>query len=1087
MKSIYRVFLLALISIFVSCEAPKAPAPLVNPYFSMEALSAAESGIDFQNTLNYQPDLNIVEYLYYYNGGGVAVGDINNDGWEDLYFSANQLPDRLYLNQGGMKFQDISESAGLLQEASWSNGVTMEDVNNDGLLDIYVSKNGRFNSLQAHNLLYLNNGDLTFTEVSEQYGLDFSGFSTQAAFLDYDLDGDLDIYLLNHNIHSVRSYGSISKRSEQDSLAGDRFYENQLAENGKFVEVTQQAGIYSSPLGYGLAIRVADINNDGWSDIYIGNDFHENDYIYLNNKNGSFTESSKSLVNHTTRFTMGVDMADMNNDGRLDIFTTDMMPYDAEVFLKSGGEDSDKISQIKDRYGFEAQLARNHLQVNNGNDTFVDLALMTETYATDWSWGVLLADFDNDAKNDIFIPNGIVKRPNDLDYINYLSGINFTAFEQSKQDDLRRQIIAEMPTLKIPNLLFRNEGDLNFSKLSNAFMGTPGYSTGAAYSDLDNDGDLDLIVNNINQPAQIFENKLENKGATQLLLKGNSTHPITNGTKVTLFAEGKKYFSEYQSTKGFQSSSTHLLHFGVPHLSVDSVQVVWPDGKLQRLSQLNAARMEVQRKPEGTQVTQQHSGSSYSLSVLPFKHIENSYFDYEKEQLIPELLSTEGPTLLQADFNGDGIDDLFLGGAKAQPSAILLGSKKGDFKNLYQPAFEIDRNFEDIAVASIDIDRDGDLDLYVGSGGNTVISPDNSYEDRIYVNNGKGLFTRAPISLPQTHTGTVAIADFDNDGIQDYFVGSRSITGAYGLTPRSFIIKNDQGRAMKILIKEQFGMLTDSAWVDLNNDGFLDLVLVGDWMPITVLINQQGKGFENQTANYGLQHTQGLWNTVAFFDFDQNGFLDIIAGNVGENFKWKPNSESPVTLYLDDFDENQQVDPIIFYPFFGSQVPFVSKDKLAQQLPIVKKRFPAYKDFSTVSDITAVVGKAPETILQIKELKELRSMLFLNDGNQFKGVPLPKFAQQSTIEDIAVNPEDGTVYFVGNTKSYVVELGMMQANPGGELRDFDPQRLQFTTTLPLPLPHGTLGREIRRLDNGDLVVATNNDFAYLLKQKPNIK
>ena len=1067
---------------FVFAQCSQSPQQVVNAIPLVER-SPSDTGITFENKLVYKDDVNILEYLYYYNGGGVAVGDINNDGLEDVYFTANQGSDKLYLNQGELKFKDITEEANIYTDDSWSSGVAMEDVNNDGYLDIFVAKVGNHKGLQAHNILYLNNGDGTFTESARKLGLDFSGLSTQAAFIDYDRDGDLDLYLLNHAVHTVRSYGTTKKRLEEAPLSGDRFYENRLNETeGKFIDVTEASGIYSSPLGYGLAVRVADINRDGWPDLYVGNDFHENDFIYINQKDKSFKEEVKKTINHSSRFTMGVDIADINNDGLLDIFSTDMMPNKAEIFLKSGGEDTDKVDRIKKDFGFEPQLARNNLQLQNQNGSFSEVSLMAEVYATDWSWSVLMADFDNDLNNDIFISNGIVKRPNDLDYINYISDIKFASYAREEQNELRKEIIAEMPTLKIPNVLFKNKGNLKFSALEDSYLGAPSFSNGAAFADLDNDGDLDLVVNNINAKASLYENE-HNLGGLTIRLHHPKNKNL-NGTVVQLYTQGEAYMQTKSTTRGFQSGSTHKVHFGLPNATeIDSLIIQWPDGQRQQWAEKNSTnQLTIAYAPNRSVIEAKEKSMAFQLSVLPFKYEENYYLDYEREGLMPEKLSEEGPALLLEDFNGDGLEDIFVGGARMQPAEIWMAQSNGAFEKQNNPDLLSDRNFEDVDVASIDIDLDGDRDLYIVSGGNDMEQNDPYLTDRIYLNDGKGNFKKQKVPLPTTNGSTVAVADFDGDGVEDLFVGSRSIPGAYGLSPDSYIMRNNGGRGLEAVATFPFGMVTDSQWVDFDADGLLDLIIVGDWMPVTLLKNKGNAKFENVTHAYGLDKSYGMWNTFAVHDFNHDGRLDIIAGNTGENFKWKPTFEKPVFLYLDDFDDNNQLDPIIFYTFFGEYVPFASKDKLAQQMPAIKKKFQEYKRFASVNSIEQLVDKKPEEFLQKKYINELRSMLYLQTENSFEGTPLPFRAQQSSIEDIHVDAE-GKVSYVGNYFGHVVELGPQDANPGGQLLDFNPKNNTFEKDLNFGLPKATAARRIERTENGSFVVATQNNFIFFIAPK----
>jgi len=1050
-----------------------------------DALSPDITGVHFNNTLSSDSDMNIIEYLYYYNGGGVGIGDINNDGFDDIYFSGNEVRDELYLNQGNMVFKNITENAGLDSEGYWSNGVSMADVNNDGLIDIYVSTVSDYKNLVGHNRLYINNGDLTFTELSQDVGLDFIGFGTQASFFDYDNDGDLDVYLLNHTVHTPRNYGSSEKRKERDDKSGDRLYEN-LLDEGKlsFIEVTSKAGIYSSALGYGLAISTVDIDNDGFVDIYVGNDFHENDYLYLNNGDKTFSEVSKERLSHTSRFTMGVDIADINNDLIQDIFTLDMMPYEADIFMKSGGEDSDKVSQIKKDFGFNEQLARNHMQLGTKQGVFKEVALASKTYASDWSWSALLEDFDNDIDTDIFITNGIYKRPNDLDFINFQSNVLYDNYGIEEEDKLEKDLIDKMPMLKLSNTVFLQDAPLEFSMLGESNGIPPSYSNGSAVSDLDNDGDLDIVSNNINDEAQILENKSEklNRSFVQFnVLNKYGSHAI--GAKVILFSAGKKIIREITNARGFASTSSPRLHFGLGELNrIDSVHVKWLNGNYSKYFNLKTNQIH-QIDPDNIRITQQDNiirNNHFEIKPLGFRHIENKYLDYEREPLMPERLSIEGPAYVGADFNGDGLKDIFIGGARFQSAELLIQKTNGSFESLENRIFNQDAIFEDIDSDAFDFDLDGDLDIYVISGGNEFVDGDNNLMDRLYINDGKGNFNRFPANLPSTNGGSISSSDFNNDNFPDLFIGSRSIPGGYGLSPTSVIVKSspDSDAYFQAIAQAPLGMVTDSKFADLNDDGILDLVVVGDWMPVTVLIGEGEDKFSNQTTNYGLGDTAGFWNTVEIADLNNDGKLDIIAGNSGLNHKWYASKTSPVVIYLDDFDENSSLDPIIFYSFFGNPVPFASRDKLVSSLPYLKKRFLKYNDFVNARDIVSLTEK--NKIFETKSVFEMRSMAFIqNEENKFISLPLPKELQLSTIEDFHVDQDK--IYYVGNFSGYVSELGPSYSNSGGLLIGFD--GYTYSSHRSLMLPINFEGRHIDKVNNDTFIVIGNNNNSYLLKSK----
>lgn len=1081
MNKIAKIYLLVFTALLLLTGCEEGSAVVSE---RMRVLTATETGIDFSNDLKETNAINIIEYLYYYNGGGVAVGDVNNDGLEDLFFTANQGADKLYLNKGDLQFEDYSQVAQINQDDTWSSGVAMADLNNDGYLDIHVCKVGVGVLPSAHNLVYINQRDGTFKEMASELGLDFQGFSTQACFLDYDKDGDLDLYLLNHNVHSVRSYGTSKKRKEQDAFAGDRFYENRLNEAEKaFVDVTEQSRIFSSPLGYGLAVAAGDLNGDGWTDIYIGNDFHENDYIYFNNGDQTFTEAVAEWTDHTTQFSMGVDIADINNDLLPDIYSTDMLPFDEAVYMKSGGEDTDQVKRVKADLGFEEQFARNHLQINTGQYSFIDVSLKTRTFATDWSWSTLIQDFDNNGWKDIFVTNGIVKRPNDLDYINYL---NSDAIAKYAPDDPERtqKLIEQLPSQKLNNILFFQKDALEFTNLDQSKLGIPTFSNGAAFGDLDGDGYLEIVVNNINESAMVLKFNDETEQGNYLTL--SLTDPsgrTTNGTKVIAYSGGEHLFQELQPVKGYQSSSSHRLHFGLGKANVvDSLIVIWPDLTKQVLKAVEVnTHLEVQKINAGAKIAQRSTQiKNETFNVLPIRHEENPFNDDEREKLIPEKLSLEGPAVLYEDLDADGVKDLLIGGAHGYPTRILKGKANGSFDNLEIQDFIRDARYEDVGAAIIDFDSDGDKDIYMTSGGGIAKELDKVLEDRIYLNNGGMSFRRIPLSLPHTNGSVVAVGDYNNDGFEDIFVGARSIPGSYGLSPYSFILTNKGGMGVDIAYQHRFGMVSDAHWKDFDGDDDLDLIICGDWMPVTILENEGDGQLDFQAEDQNFPNLSGFWNTLEFADLNDDGQLDIIAGNMGTNALFQVDQDHPAKLYLGDFDKNGAVDPIIFYHYFDRYLPLGSLNKFLTQLPGLKKRFVTYEDFAKVSSFEALIPNGEEALVETKMVNELRSLIFLSNNGQYVAVPLPDRVQQVNVQELMVDETQGSVYFIGGNQEMVAVMGNSMHSKAGLIGKFNLETQQFEQSRWLEFPNGINARSMVRLKNGTGLVITNNDYPYLV-------
>lgn len=1058
--------------VIFSCQKSTSPT-------LFKTISASQSGIDFANTLQETEDFNIIEYLYYYNGAGLAIGDVNGDELPDIFFTANQSENKLYLNQGSLKFKDITAQAGIQQNGGWSTGVTMADVNGDGALDIYVCQVGQYKTLKGQNQLYINDGKGNFKEQAAQYGLDFVGFSTQAAFFDYDRDGDLDCYLLNHSIHDAENYNRASIRDKRDPLSGDRLFRN----NGdRFEDVSAAAGIYGSKIGFGLGIGISDLNNDGWPDIYVSNDFHENDYLYYNRGDGTFQEVVTQSIGHTSTFSMGNDLADLNNDGWIDLVTMDMKPNDETINKSSVGADPYNIFQAKLNYGYHYQYPRNMLQLNRGTvagqpyPSFSEIGQLAGINASDWSWAPLLADFDNDGWKDIFIGNGIWRRPNDLDYLKFISN---NSVQRSAAD---LAMVEKMPFGKVPNFAYRNQGDLNFEDVSASWgLNFTGCSNGTAYADLDRDGDLDLVLNNLNEKASLYENTAQSKADQhwlQIKLDMPGKNPLGYGTRVKIVADGQEQIQELYSTRGFQSAVEPLLHFGLGKVKVvEKLELRWPNGKVQIINNIKAdqrllVKYEQVSEPVAANSLQPFLHEIAAQTGLNFQHQENEHIDFDHEQLMPHMLSTQGPALVLGDVDGNGLEDVLLAGHGA---ILHQQNSAGKFsaQNL-----GVDPKQEIVDAALFDADGDGDLDAYLVTAGHQYVGNDLALLDVLLFNDGQGQFTQDINALPLDYAegSCVVPFDFNGDDALDLFVGSRSIYPSYGLVPDSHLYQNDgKGHFKDVTAQvapelQKIGMVSAAAAVQ-QKDG-PQLVVVGEWMPVCVFKVQNGQFSLSKIPN-----SEGWWNTVSTVDYDQDGQQDLLLGNLGLNAELKASPELPVELYVKDFDQNYQTDPILTYFKQGRRYTYVSKDELTSQLNILKKQFLEYRPFAECGFEQVFTAEMLKGATHHRAVNFASSWGKYTGNGQYTLSPLPIEMQLAPIFSFAqmdVNSDGkNEILSVGNWYGIRPGLGRYDADYGCVLT----QKGKSWTAMS-PAQSGFWvkgqGRKLGMLKNGTLLVARNN-------------
>lgn len=1060
-----------------------------------ELMNNKSIGVDFSNDLEYTEALNTYTYRNFYNGGGVGIGDFNNDGLKDVYLTGNLVDNHLYINQGNWNFREVAESAGVACSDIWSTGVSIADINQDGWLDIYVCKSGPPGGDNRKNELFINNGDLTFTEQAASYGLDDLGLSTHAAFFDMDKDGDLDCYLLNNSLKSVGGYDLIkNQRNKRDSLGGNKLYRN---DNGLFVDISEEAGIYGSRIGFGLGVTVGDLNADHWPDIYVSNDFFEKDYLYINQKDGTFKECIEERITEMSLSSMGADMADLNNDGYPEIFVTDMLPkIEERIKSKTTFDDWDKFKRQVDQ-GYAKQFTRNTLQLNNGDGSFSEVGRYANVYATDWSWGALIFDMDQDGAKDIFVANGLYKDLTDQDYINFIGSPDKIRGMIQKGKEVIKSLVDSIPSEPLSNAAFINEGNMKFNDQAMQLgLGKPSFSNGAVFADLDNDGDLDMVINNVNEASFFYKNNRERLYPSRhyisirpLIRKDG---PVAMNTIARLYqSNGTIQYQEVMPMRSYMSTTDNDLFFGIDRdQSVDSIVIEWPNFSHSVMASPSVDTLFTLVQPSAVLETSEGTSSIATIfkkttekELFPLRHVENEWSDFDREGLLIEMTSNEGPCMCSGDINNDGKEDFYFGGAKGQSGKFII-STSHSYKTFIPKSFEGNEISEDTDCVLADFDGDQLLDLYVTSGGNELPQTSSALSDRLYLNKGNN-FERSDQLLPVAKyesTSVVVTADWDDDGDKDLFVGVRQIPFKYGLRGNGYLLENDgQGNFTNVSVNhdklfQQLGMITDASFADIDQDGDDDLIVVGDWMEVTLFVNEAGIFTFSQ--DLFPRSLSGMWKEVLAKDLDLDGDVDFVIGNKGLNTKYRASVEHPMEMYIHDFDKNGTIEQIITAYNGDASYPLVLQPELVKQLPGLRSKYLKHSDYAgaKISDIF------PREVLEISEYRKvdiLSSIVLINDGAKFQLKTLPLNAQLSTIYALEADDfnNDGQIELIygGNQERAKPQVGINSASYMGVIQ-FDSQgRMTYIPSKYSGIKEEGEIRSMIRLNEDILLIGKNND------------